>query len=240
MISVFKNYEELSAFAADQIIKTVQEKPAAVVCLAAGNTPKFTYQKVVALANEQKVDFSAVTFIGLDEWIGIGHDVEGSCYHFLNELIFSPLSIQKEHIHFFNAIKNDPEAECLRIDNIINELGCIDLTLVGIGINGHIGFNEPGINPKLNAHVVVLDTVTSKVGQKYFKEQKELTKGITLGMAQIMASGKVLLLANGQSKAAIIRKTLMENIAILVPASFIREHPNALILLDDDAASELV
>lgn len=240
MISVFKNYEELSAFAASQIIKTVQEKPASVLCLAAGNTPKLTYQKVVALANEQKVDFSAVTFIGLDEWIGIGHTVAGSCYHFLNELIFTPLYIQKKQIHFFNAIENNPEAECLRINNIINELGCIDLILVGIGMNGHIGFNEPGINPKLNAHVVVLDTVTSKVGQKYFKEQRELTKGITLGMAQIMASGKVLLLANGQSKAAIIRKTLMENIAILVPASFIREHSNGLILLDDEAASELV
>ena len=239
MVSIFKNYEELSVLAAEQIISTVQEKPMAVLCLAAGNTPKLTYQKVVALAKERKVDFSAATFIGLDEWIGIGPAIEGSCYYFLNELIFAPLSIQKNHIHFFDAIENDPGAECLRIDDIINELGGIDLTLVGIGMNGHIGFNEPGIDPKLNAHVVVLDAVTSKVGQKYFKENRELTKGITLGIAQIMASGKVLLLANGKNKAGIMHKTLQENITVSVPASFIREHPNGLILLDEEAASGL-
>lgn len=240
MVSIFKNYEELSAFAAEQIISMVQLKPAAVLCLAAGNTPRLTYQKVVALANEKKVDFSAITFIGLDEWIGIAPAIEGSCYHFLNQLIFIPLSIQKNRIHFFDALANDPEAECFRIDKIVNELEGIDLTLVGIGINGHIGFNEPGIDPNLGAHVVVLDAVTSKVGQKYFKENRELTKGITLGMAQIMASRKVLLMANGKNKSGIIYKTLRENISVSIPASFIREHPNGLILLDEEAAGELM
>ena len=240
MVSIFKNYEELSAFAAEQIISMVQQKPEAVLCLAAGNTPMLTYQKVVALASEKKVDFSAVIFIGLDEWMGIGPAIEGSCYHFLNQLIFAPLSVQKDCIHFFDSMANDPEAECKRINAIISEKDGIDLTLVGIGINGHIGFNEPGIDPNLGAHVVVLDAVTSKVGQKYFKENRELTKGITLGMAQIMASRKVLLLANGKNKASIIHKTLRENISASIPASLIREHPNALILLDEEAAGELV
>lgn len=240
MVSIFKNYEELSAFAAAQIISMVQHKPAAVLCLAAGNTPRLTYQKVVALANEKGIDFSAITFIGLDEWMGIAPAIEGSCFHFLNQLIFAPLSIQKECIHFFDAIANDPEAACKRINAIISEKGGIDLTLVGIGINGHIGFNEPGIDPNLGAHVVVLDAVTSKAGQKYFKETRELTKGITLGMAQIMASRKVLLLANGKNKTGIIHKTLRTNISVSIPASFIREHPNGLILLDEEAAGELV
>ena len=240
MVSIFKNYEELSAFAAEQIISMVQHKPAAVLCLAAGNTPSLTYQKVVALANEKKIDFSAITFIGLDEWMGIAPAIEGSCFHFLNQLIFAPLSVQKDCIHFFDSKANDPEAECKRINAIISEKDGIDLTLVGIGINGHIGFNEPGIDPNLGAHVVVLDEVTSKVGQKYFKENRELKKGITLGMAQIMASHKVLLLANGKNKAGIIHKTLRENISVSIPASFIREHPDGMILLDEEAAGELV
>lgn len=239
MVSIFNTYDELSDFAAQQILNTVEQNPTAVVCLAAGDTPRLTYQKVVALANKNNISFSGIIFIGLDEWVGIEPAIEGSCYHFLNELIFTPLSINKERIFFFNSMAADLVAECTRIDTILHALGPINITLVGIGINGHIGFNEPGIDPKLNAHVVTLDAVTTKVGQKYFNEEKPLTQGISLGMAQIMASDKVLLLANGFKKAGIIRTTLKENISNTVPASFIRNHPNAIILLDKEAASEV-
>lgn len=239
MLSIFSTYDELSDFAAQQIISTVQGNPKAVLCLAAGDTPRLTYQKVVDLAHKSNTSFSDITFIGLDEWVGIGPAVEGSCYHFLNEVVFSPLSIKNERIFFFNGMAADLQAECKRIDATINELGPIDLVLVGIGMNGHIGFNEPGIDPQLGVHVVVLDTVTTNTGQKYFKEEKPLTLGVSLGIAQIMASGKVLLLANGLKKADIIRKTMQENISNAIPASFIRNHPNGMILLDKEAASEL-
>lgn len=239
MVSIFTTYDELSDFAAAQIISLVQQHPKAVLCLAAGDTPKLTYQKVAALAHKNNIRFADITFIGLDEWIGIGPATEGSCYHFLNELIFTPLSIQKERIFFFNALAVNLLAECNRIDEVVAELGPIDLTLVGIGMNGHIGFNEPGVDPQLGAHVVTLDAVTTNVGQKYFKEEKLLTQGISLGMAQLMASGKVLLLANGLKKAAIIRKTLREDISNAVPASLIRNHSAGMVLLDREATSEL-
>ncbi len=239
MVSIFNTYEELSDFAARQIVSTVQQNPTAVLCLAAGDTPHLTYQKVVALANENNINFLDVIFIGLDEWIGIEPATEGSCYHFLNEIIFTPLSINKEHIFFFNGMATDLVKECKQIDAIINAIGTINLVLVGIGINGHIGFNEPGTDPQSNAHVVTLDAVTTKIGQKYFKEEKSLTQGISLGIAQIMASDKVLLIANGIKKADIIRKTMKENISNAVPASFLRNHPNGIILLDKEAASEL-
>ena len=239
MVSIFNTYDALSDFAAQEIINTVQQNPKAVLCLAAGDTPRLTYQKMVALAHKNHLSFSGVTFIGLDEWVGIGPAIEGSCYHFLNELIFKPLSIKEERIFFFNGRAADLQAECKRIDTTIKELGAIDLTLVGIGINGHIGFNEPCINPELGAHIVALDAVTANVGQKYFKEEKLLTQGISLGMAQIMASGKVVLVANGIKKAAIIRVTMQGNISTTVPASFIRNHPKGMILLDKQAAAEL-
>lgn len=239
MVSIFNIYDALSDFAAEQIINTVQQNPKAVLCLAAGDTPRLAYQKMVALAHKKQLSFSGVTFIGLDEWIGIGPAIEGSCYHFLNELIFKPLSIKEERIFFFNGMAANLQAECKRIDATIKELGPIDLTLVGIGINGHIGFNEPGIDPELGAHIVALDAVTANVGQKYFREEKLLTQGISLGMSQIMASGKVVLVANGIKKAAIIRETMQGNISNVVPASFIRNHPKGMILLDKEAAAEL-
>lgn len=239
MVSIFNTYDALSDFAAEQIINTVQQNPMAVLCLAAGDTPRLTYQKMVALAHKKQLSFSGVTFIGLDEWIGIGPAIEGSCYHFLNELIFTPLSIKGERIFFFNGMAANLQTECKRIDATIKELGPIDLTLVGIGINGHIGFNEPGIDPELGAHIVALDAVTANVGQKYFREEKLLTQGISLGMSQIMASGKVVLVANGIKKAAIIRETMQGNISNVVPASFIRNHPKGMILLDKEAAAEL-
>lgn len=239
MVAQFKNYQELSAFAANKITRLVKHNKNAVLCLAAGDTPALTYDLVVEAAKKESLDFSSVTFIGLDEWVGIAQDMPGSCYHFLQQKIFSPLDIQKDQIHFFNAMATDLQQECNRINTIIQTMGGIDLALVGIGLNGHIGFNEPGINPAGNAHVVALDEVTSTVGQKYFKTTTPLSKGITLGMAQIMQAREVLLLASGAKKAVIICRTLKEDVSNAVPAGFITTHPNGWILLDEDAAAEL-
>lgn len=239
MIANFKNYYELSAFAAGEIMKLVRDNNKAVLCLAAGDTPALTYEIVVKEATQNSIDFSGVTFIGLDEWVGIGPDTPGSCYHFLQQKIFVPLAIQKEQIHFFDALADDLEQECGRMNEVIQSRGKINLALVGIGLNGHIGFNEPGVDPLLNAHVVALDEITSSTGQKYFKRTAVLAKGITLGIAQLMAADEILLLASGTKKAAIIRRTLKEDISNAVPASFITAHSHGLILLDKEAGALL-
>jgi glucosamine-6-phosphate isomerase len=239
MIARFTDYQELSACAADKIVKLVQQKPTAVLCLAGGDTPALTYDLIAEKVQKESVDFSGVTFIGLDEWVGIEKGMPGSCYNFLQQKVFGPLSIQEENIYFFDAMSNNLEDECNRINLAIHNKGGIDLALVGIGMNGHIGFNEPGINTVLNAHVVELDEVTTTVGQKYFTSSTALAKGITLGMAQIMAARELLLIASGEKKAAIIRKTIKEGISTAVPASLITAHPNGLILLDAAAAAGL-
>jgi glucosamine-6-phosphate isomerase len=239
MIAKFTNYQELSAFAADKIIKLVQQKPTAVLCLAGGDTPALTYDKIVEKAQAASVDFSGVTFIGLDEWVGIPPAMPGSCYYFLQQKIFGPLHIQKDRIYFFDAMSKDLKEECNRINLAVQQQGGIDLALVGIGMNGHIGFNEPGVDAASNAHVVELDEVTTAVGQKYFTSGTALAKGITLGMAQIMAAREVVLIASGEKKAAIIRKAIQEKIADTIPASLINAHPHASVLLDAGAAADL-
>lgn len=239
MITQLKTYHEISAVAADKIIQLVQQNKKAVLCLAGGDTPSLTYDMIVAKARQQEVDFSGVSFIGLDEWVGIKREMPGSCYHFLQHKIFAPLNIQPEQIHFFDAMANNLQQECDRINETVRQFGGIDLALVGIGLNGHIGFNEPGIDPSLHAHVVDLDAVTTSTGQKYFTSNTALGKGISLGMAQIMNAGEVILIASGRKKADIIRKTVREDISATVPASLLMAHPRGVILLDDEAAAEL-
>jgi glucosamine-6-phosphate isomerase len=238
-ITVFDNAEMLAEKAARIIIDLVVHKPNAVLCLAGGDTPRLTYKHIASIAKVEQVNFSHVQFISLDEWVGIPPNNTGSCFYFLNETVFDVLKIKKDNIHFFNAMAKDLTAECERINGIIKKLGGIDLMLAGVGMNGHIGFNEPGVSPDLFAHVVELDSTTQSVGQKYFSSNTPLSKGISLGMAQFMESGTALLLATGAKKATIIKKAMQENISSAIPASYIRAHQNAFVLLDKEAAALL-
>ncbi len=236
---IFDNAELLAERSARILTDQVIKKPQSVLCLAGGDTPRLTYQHMAYIAKNELVDFSNVQFISLDEWVGIPPGNSGSCFHFLNETVFDVLKIKNENIYFFNAMAADLNAECDRINHIIKRLGGIDLMLVGVGMNGHIGFNEPGISPDLFAHVVELDVVTQSVGQKYFSSDTPLSKGISLGLAQFMQSGTALLLATGAKKASIIKKAMEEIISPAIPASYIRNHFNAFVLLDKEAASLL-
>ena len=236
---IFDNPVLLAQATAARILVLVKNKPNAVLCMASGETPKLTNQYIVEGAKEQGIDFSAVQFVSLDEWVGVPKSNSGSCYYFLNETIFEPLAVKEGHIHFFNGTAASLSAECERINQAIEKLNGIDLVLVGIGMNGHIGFNEPGTSPDLSAHVVELDPITLQVGQKYFSESTPIQKGISLGIAQIMQARAAILLASGAKKAGIIKKTLEEDITVTVPASFLRQHGQAIVLLDKDAASLL-
>ena len=178
---IFKDYHTLSVAAAKEILGLISNKPDAVLCLAAGDTPSLAYRLLRDMAVEEQVDFSKCTFVGLDEWIGIAPDNRGSCHYFLTNNLFIPLGIKPSQINLFDALSNDPVSECRKMDDTIRTKGGIDLMLVGVGMNGHIGFNEPGVPMNRYAHVVELDAVTTSVGQKYFKQSTTLEKGITLG-----------------------------------------------------------
>ena len=167
-----------------------------------------------------------------------GND-EGSCRFHLNNQLFNPLQIAEKQISFFDGRAKDLNEECDRIENFIKEHGGIDLAIVGLGMNGHVGMNEPGTSPSLHSHVAEIDSITQQVGQKYFKEKTALSKGITLGIANLMEARNVFLLVNGKKKAEIVKQVLEGEISEQFPASFLRNHKNFSVYLDDEAASLL-
>ncbi len=238
-LNIYKDYDTLSLNAAAEIIELVKIKPDAVLCLAAGDTPRLTYTLMAEKAKEEKIDFTHCTFIGLDEWVDIPPENEGSCHYFLQNNIFKPLNISPEQIHLFNAMSSDLVHECEAMDKIILAKEGIDLMLVGVGMNGHIGFNEPGVSIDNYSHAINLDHVSQSVGQKYFKQATTLKQGITLGLKHLLEARKVLLIANGIKKAEVIRKALEEKINKDMPASIIRMHPQGMVMIDEEAASLL-
>jgi glucosamine-6-phosphate isomerase len=238
-LKIYKDYQELSAEAAAEVIGLITKKPEAVICLASGDTPRLTCQLITAAALKEKTDLSKCTFIGLDEWVGIPPENEGSCRHFFETLLLKPLNFSPEQTHLFDARSKDLKGECRKMDNLILEKGGIDLMIVGVGMNGHIGFNEPGTSFDNYCHVIDLDDTTITVGQKYFKEPVQLKQGITLGLKHLQQSKKVLLIANGAKKAEVIRETMEGEINNRFPATVIRTHPNGVVMTDEAAASLL-
>jgi glucosamine-6-phosphate isomerase len=236
---IFEDLEKLSEAVANEILDLLSQKPDAAICLASGNSPLMAYQFFVKKVLESKLDLNKATFIELDEWIGIPPDNIGSCHYFLQTNVFQPLSLKKSQIYLFDALALDIENECTKMNAIVDKNG-IDLIIVGIGMNGHIGFNEPGVSTKLNAHVIDLDEVTQAVGQKYFEKKTSITKGITLGLNQFMNAKKAIMMANGTHKAEIIHKTVNIKPTKNIPSTIIQNHKNSFLMIDKEAAKNLI
>lgn len=236
---ILEDYQTLSVTAADEIIAAVKSNPAAVLCLAAGDTPKLAYALLGQKAKNESVSFAGCTFIGLDEWVGIAPENEGTCRHFLYRNLFGPLGIRAAQIHLFDGLAKDLGGECNKMNDVIAGKKGIDLMLVGVGMNGHIGFNEPGTPVESYSHVVDLDSTTQTVGQKYFTQATALRQGITLGLKHFLGSGRGVLVAAGRKKAEVIRQALEGPLTTSMPASIIRRHANGIAILDAEAASLL-
>jgi galactosamine-6-phosphate isomerase len=238
-LKIYKDHHNLSEAAAAELLELVKNKPDAVVCLASGDTPRLTCKLFVEKAITEKADLSQITFIGLDEWVGIPPGNDGSCHYFFQHEIIGPLHFSADQVHLFDAMSGNLEEECRKIDNTILERRGIDLMVVGIGMNGHIGFNEPGVSFDNYSHVTDLDDTTLSVGQKYFKTAVALKKGITLGLKHLQESKKVLLLANGTKKAGVIRKAVEEELTNEFPASIMQAHSDGVVMIDEEAAGLL-
>jgi glucosamine-6-phosphate isomerase len=238
-LKVYEDYTTLSVAAATTIIDYVRKNPSSLLCFATGDTPKLTYQVIVEITKRNMVDFSKCLIIGLDEWLGIPPDNSGSCHHFLHKYLFEPLAINSSQIHLFDAMTTNEEEECEKMNKFIDAKGSVDLMLVGVGMNGHIGFNEPGADINSTAHVSMLDEITQSVGQKYFHEKVSICKGITLGLKQVMQAHTLLMMANGKKKAPVIKQAMEEQISTSFPAGFVRGHKNGILMIDREAASEL-
>ncbi|QMU31616.1 glucosamine-6-phosphate deaminase [Adhaeribacter radiodurans] len=229
----------MSKAVAEFVVEYVQQKPTALLCFPSGESPTGLLQQLLQYAQAGNVDFSQCTFIGLDEWVGLDETNEGSCRYYLQQNLFGPLGISPEKAIVFNGKAPDLDQECQRINAIIQKHGSLDIMLVGIGMNGHIGLNEPGVSFDLYAHHMPLAEVTVTVGQKYFKQPTALTEGITLGLKHFQEARVPILIAAGAKKAAILAQALEGEVTNQVPASILQTLPNALVYLDWAAAGEL-
>lgn len=235
----FSNYDTLSAYAAEQIADAIKQNPFLVLCMASGHTPALAATLLAKKLIEEKIDYTRITFIGLDEWLGMPPENEGSCHYFFRSRLLEPLQLQPSQYFFFDGLTTDPAAECKKMDALIESKGGIDLMLVGIGMNGHIGFNEPGTPFNTGCHAIELDETTKTVGQKYFKEAAELQQGITIGLGHLQKAKKVFLQANGRKKNFVIQQTVEGPVSPGFPASIMQQHPNGYVIVDEEAASLL-
>jgi glucosamine-6-phosphate isomerase len=232
---VGKDYDEMSDFAAAGMLAALKDKKNPLVCLPSGSSPVGLCEKIREYfdASGTKPDWY---FVGLDEWVGMDGADNGSCRHFFDEQLLVPMQMPVDRISFFDGKSNKLEEECRKAENFISTHGGIDIAVLGIGMNGHLGFNEPGVDPASRAHVVELDEVTQTVGQKYFTEKKELKQGITLGISTLMEARKIFLLVSGKHKSPILKKAMQDEISNRFPATLLRNHPDYTIYADADAA----
>lgn len=216
------------------IIETlIREKPNAVLCLAAGHTSLPVFEGLIKAAEKKYIDFHKVRFIGLDEWLGVGADSDGSCASFLHKNLFDRLAITSEQLCLFNGKAQDPEAECKRVETAIEYWGGIDFTLLGMGMNGHLALNEPGDSFSSGAHITDLDATTKSVAPKYFSaDMPPLEHGITLGIKNILHARLIHLTIFGAHKKDAVTRLLSAEIHNNLPASILKSCDHAVLVLD--------
>jgi galactosamine-6-phosphate isomerase len=235
-MEIVKDYSALSEYAGRLLLEAMRETPRGLFCLAAGDTPRGAYDILARRLREESVDTSECDFVGLDEWVGLSGGDQGGCRTFLDETLFGPLRISGSRVAFFDGKAQDLEGECARIDSRIEAGGPLDFVVLGIGMNGHLGFNEPGTPLGVNCHVVKLDATTRSIGSKYFHARESPGLGLTVGLGQLLAAKRILALASGGSKAGIVARSLREPPTLDVPSSALQGRPQVIVCLDEEAA----
>src|SRR5215213_5239992 len=236
---VCPNYESMSATAAAIVAEKIREKPDAVLLLPTGTTPLGVYRRLVKLHTEGGLSFARTTFFNLDEYVGLAPDHPASYHVYMSENFYGLIDADPERVHVPNGSAPDLEAECERYEAAIREAGGADLCVLGIGRNGHIGFNEPGAPFASRTRVVRLSESTRRVNAADFEGNRIPERAITVGMATIFEAREVLLLASGTNKAAAVAAAIEGEVSESVPASMLKKHPNTTLFLDEDAASDL-
>ena len=236
-----KDYKDMSRKAANIISAQVIMKPACVLGLATGGTPVGTYAQLIDWYNKGDLDFSEVTTVNLDEYRGLPRTHEQSYWYFMQENLFKHVNVKPDRIHVPDGSNPDAEAACKEYDQIIHDVGGIDLQLLGIGVDGHIGFNEPGEAFELGTHCVDLKPETIEANKRFFDGNEDLVpkQAYTMGIKTIMQARKVLLVANGKDKAPIVKQAFFGPVTPEVPASILQMHPDFTLVCDADALSLL-
>lgn len=225
-----KNYQELSALAADLIGAQLLLKPRCVLGLATGSSPIGTYEKLVEAYQAGRLDFSQVRTVNLDEYCGLSAENPQSYRFFMDKHLFSQVNILRENTHLPNGAAADPEEESRRYEALVESLGGVDLQLLGIGHNGHIGFNEPTDSFPPVVHPVELTESTIQANSRLFDRIEDVpTKAITMGIGTILKADKILLIA-GADKRAILEKALTGKVTPWVPASVLQLHRDVIVI----------
>ncbi len=235
-----KDFKELSRKAANIISAQVILKPTSVLGLATGSTPVGTYKQLIEWYEKGDIDFSQVTTINLDEYKGLGADDVQSYRYFMNDNLFDHVNVNKDRTFVPNGLTEDPQEACKAYDDLIAACDGIDLQLLGIGGNGHIGFNEPTDSYIKATHVVTLSENTRNANARFFDSPDQVpTHAITMGIGGIMEAKKILLLASGKAKAQAIYDALYGPITPQVPASILQLHSDVTVVADEEALSLL-
>ena len=233
-IQILKTYDEISQYAGDIIADIVSKKPDAILGLATGSTPLGVYKYLI----DQKLDFKKVTTFNLDEYVGLEKTDPQSYHYYMKEHFFDHINIDPANTNIPNGKAKNPEIEAAEFDAKIVALGGVDVQILGIGENGHIGFNEPAEDFKIHTFVTDLATSTINANSRYFEKIEDVpTRAITMGIGTIMRAKKIILIANGPKKAEAIASVLNKNVHPQTQASILNFHPDVTVLLDEAAAS---
>jgi glucosamine-6-phosphate deaminase len=235
-----KDYDEMARKAAAILCTQIRSKPNSVLGLATGSSVLGLYENLIKFHEDENLDFSMVNTVNLDEYIGLSGKNDQSYRYFMDNKLFNHINIKPENTHIPNGLAEDTEAECERYDNLLKDLGGADIQILGLGLNGHIGFNEPGEAFVKEARVVDLAETTIKANSRFFVDESQVPRqAITMGIGGIMSAKRILLCVSGRQKSKILREVLLGEIKPGVPGSILQLHPDLVVVADEDALYEL-
>lgn len=238
-IIVTKNSDELAKEALKVMLNIVKNKPNAVLGLATGSSPIGLYNEMIADHKSNGTSYKDIRTVNLDEYVGLGIENNQSYVYFMNDNLFKSLDINKDNINLPNGKANDPDSECIRYTALLDSMPQ-DIQLLGIGGNGHIGFNEPGTAFDSTTHIVELEEGTRKDNSRFFATLDDVpTHAITMGIRNIMNAKQILVVANGASKARAVYDMVKGKVSESCPASILQRHCDVVLVIDE-AASELL
>ena len=218
----------------------IKNNPKAILGLATGSSPMGMYKELIKMNKEGEIDFSNITTVNLDEYVGLSGDHPQSYRYFMNENLFNHINIDKKNTYVPNGLAQNIEEECKNYDNKIAQLGGTDVQLLGIGNNGHIAFNEPDENLVSGTHLTNLTNDTIEANARFFDSIDEVPKtALTMGLGGIMKSKKIVVIASGESKAEAVKAMVSGKISTKMPASMLQMHSNVTVIVDEAAAKLL-
>jgi glucosamine-6-phosphate deaminase len=238
-IRVLEDSDKLGRSAAEVVAEVLRTEPRPVLLLPTGATPLGMYRSLIDMHAEEGLSFSGATFFNLDEYLSLPPDHPASYRRYMEENFYCCVDADLDRVYVPNGSAPDPEAECARYEWAIREAGGADLCVLGIGRNGHIGFNEPGASFDSRTRVVRLAESTRRVNAGDFESNRAPERALTVGMSTIFESKKILLLASGENKADAVAEAVKGPVTEEVPASVLQRHPDTTLLLDREAASKL-